>query len=246
MRSRAGVGMTPPNVPGAPKPASSVMISNTLGAPFGRRAAPTTASRISEAFRLMTPPKAGSGGGSCLPSIVVVAPGEPGTTVAVPCARADSVVQTMRLEAAARPETASWQCLPSRNVRQFSSSHHANPAFRPQHCPQGQFDQNDKESHASWLNNRVAATMGGRSARLMADATYDTAASYTENDARTGQEAQDKEASPPIFVFCDGAGGSARRALSPYNFTDATRPRQAPSWRVKDRQLDPLSGKKAP
>ena len=34
--------------------------------------------------------------------------------------------------------------------------------------------------------------MGSRSARLTADATYDTAASYTENDARTGQEAQDQ------------------------------------------------------
>ena len=29
-------------------------------------------------------------------------------------------------------------------------------------------------------------------ARLMADAICDTAASYTENDARTGQEAQDQ------------------------------------------------------
>jgi hypothetical protein len=35
MRSSAGVGMTPPNVPGAPKPTSSVMMSSTLGAPFG-------------------------------------------------------------------------------------------------------------------------------------------------------------------------------------------------------------------
>ena len=35
MRSRAGVGMTPPKVLGAPKPTSSVMISSTLGAPLG-------------------------------------------------------------------------------------------------------------------------------------------------------------------------------------------------------------------
>ena len=35
----------------------------------------------SEAFSLITPPKFGSGGGSCFPSIVVVAPGEPGTPV---------------------------------------------------------------------------------------------------------------------------------------------------------------------
>ena len=32
----------------------------------------------SEAFSLMTPPNFGSAGGSCLPSMVVVAPGEPG------------------------------------------------------------------------------------------------------------------------------------------------------------------------
>src|SRR6266852_566496 len=32
MRSSAGVGTTPPKVPGAPKPTSSVMMSNTLGA----------------------------------------------------------------------------------------------------------------------------------------------------------------------------------------------------------------------
>jgi hypothetical protein len=35
MRSRLGVGMTPPNVLGAPKPTSSVMINDTLGAPLG-------------------------------------------------------------------------------------------------------------------------------------------------------------------------------------------------------------------
>ena len=35
MRSSAGVGITPPNVDGAPKPTSSVMISSTFGAPLG-------------------------------------------------------------------------------------------------------------------------------------------------------------------------------------------------------------------
>ncbi len=35
MRSMVGVGMTPPNVLGTPKPASSVMISRILGASFG-------------------------------------------------------------------------------------------------------------------------------------------------------------------------------------------------------------------
>ena len=35
MRSIVGVGMTPPKVLGTPKPASSVMMSRTLGAPLG-------------------------------------------------------------------------------------------------------------------------------------------------------------------------------------------------------------------
>src|SRR5262252_1434810 len=35
MRSMVGVGITPPNVLGAPKPTSSVMIRRTFGAPLG-------------------------------------------------------------------------------------------------------------------------------------------------------------------------------------------------------------------
>src|SRR5512136_599611 len=81
MRSIAGVGTTPPNVPGAPKPASSVMISSTLGAPFGGTTRGAHQAFDSEAFSLITPPNLGSGGGSCLPLIVVVAPGEPGVPV---------------------------------------------------------------------------------------------------------------------------------------------------------------------
>ena len=81
MRSMAGVGMTPPKVLGAPKPWSSVMMSNTLGAPFGGTTRGAHQAVDSEAFSLITPPKAGGGGGSCFPSMVVVAPGEPGTPV---------------------------------------------------------------------------------------------------------------------------------------------------------------------
>src|SRR5512136_479748 len=81
MRSIAGVGITPPNVPGAPKPASSVMISSTLGAPFGGTTRGAHQAFDSEAFSLITPPNFGSGGGRCFPSIVVVAPGDPGTPV---------------------------------------------------------------------------------------------------------------------------------------------------------------------
>src|SRR5271157_3044870 len=88
MRSMAGVGTTPPNVPGAPKPTSSVMMSSTLGAPFGGTTRGGHHGVDSVAFSLITPPNFGSGGGSCLPSRVVVAPGEPGTPVTC-CAAAE-------------------------------------------------------------------------------------------------------------------------------------------------------------
>ena len=67
--------MTPPKVLGAPKPWSSVMMSSTLGAPFGGTTRGGHQGFDSEAFSLITPPNFGSGGGSCFPSIVVVALG---------------------------------------------------------------------------------------------------------------------------------------------------------------------------
>src|ERR1700759_5875285 len=81
MRSMVGVGMTPPKVLGAQNPWSSVMMSSTLGAPFGGTTRGGHHAFDSDAFSLITPPNAGSGGGSCLPVIVVVASGEPGTPV---------------------------------------------------------------------------------------------------------------------------------------------------------------------
>src|SRR6185369_10816407 len=81
MRSSAGVGITPPNVLGAPKPQSSVMMSRTLGAPFGGTTRGAHHGFDSDAFSLISPPNAAGGGGICLPSIVVVAPGEPGVPV---------------------------------------------------------------------------------------------------------------------------------------------------------------------
>src|SRR6266436_8859004 len=81
MRSMAGVGTTPPDVPGAPKPTSSVMMSSTLGAPFGGTTRGAHHCFDSDALSLITPPNFGSGGGSCLPSRVIVAPGEPGVPV---------------------------------------------------------------------------------------------------------------------------------------------------------------------
>ena len=59
------------------------MISSTLGAPFGGTTRGAHQGFDSEAFSLITPPNFGSGGGSCLPSIVVVALGEPGTPVSL-------------------------------------------------------------------------------------------------------------------------------------------------------------------
>src|SRR5689334_12730356 len=104
MRSIAGVGMRPPNVPGAPNPQSSVMISNTLGAPYGGTTRGGHHGFESKAFSLITPPNGNGGGGSCLPSIVVVAPGSP--SVPVTCwANVDKVVKLK----AAHPITA--QCL---------------------------------------------------------------------------------------------------------------------------------------
>src|SRR5271157_4171716 len=81
MRSMAGVGTTPPNVPGAPKPTSSVMISTTLGAPFGGTTRGGHQAFDCEAITSITPPNFGSGGGSCFPVIVVVALGEPNSPV---------------------------------------------------------------------------------------------------------------------------------------------------------------------
>ena len=68
-------------MPGAPKPTSSVMMSSTLGAPFGGTTRGGHQAFDSEAFSLITPPNFGSGGGSCLPSMVVVALGEPNSPV---------------------------------------------------------------------------------------------------------------------------------------------------------------------
>src|SRR5262245_35749874 len=110
MRSRAGVGMTPPNVLGAPNPASSVMISNTLGAPFGGTTRGAHQACDCEAFSLITPPNFGSGGGRCLPSIVVVAVGEPRTPVTC-CADAVRQLKARSAALASRPRRPEAACL---------------------------------------------------------------------------------------------------------------------------------------
>src|SRR5512139_3172965 len=78
--------MTPPNVLGTPKPASSVMMSKTFGAPFGGTTRGAHQGFDCRASSLITPPNFGSGGGSCSPLMAAVAPAEPGVA-AVPCAR---------------------------------------------------------------------------------------------------------------------------------------------------------------
>ena len=57
------------------------MIRRTFGAPLGGTTRGGHQDFDSEAFSFITPPNFGSGGGSCLPSMVVVAPGEPETPV---------------------------------------------------------------------------------------------------------------------------------------------------------------------
>src|SRR5215472_13737067 len=81
MRSRFGVGITPPNVLELAKPASSVMISSTLGAPFGGSTRGGQYGFDCAALRSILPPNLNGGCGSCLPSMVVVALAEPGTPV---------------------------------------------------------------------------------------------------------------------------------------------------------------------
>src|SRR4249920_756808 len=81
MRSIVGVGITPPNVLGTPKPASSVMISSTLGAPLGGTTRGAHHGLDCSASLLITPPNFGSGGGSCLPLMLEVALGEPSVPV---------------------------------------------------------------------------------------------------------------------------------------------------------------------
>src|SRR5215510_10679682 len=81
MRSSAGVGITPPKVDGAEKPTSSVMISSTFGAPLGGTVIDGQYGLESTALGLISPRNGCGGGGKYLPSMVVVAPGEPGVPV---------------------------------------------------------------------------------------------------------------------------------------------------------------------
>src|SRR5439155_9511592 len=65
------------------------MMSRMLGAPLGGTTVGGHHGLESVALSLITPPNFGSGGGSCFPSMVVVAPGEPGVPVVCTCARTE-------------------------------------------------------------------------------------------------------------------------------------------------------------
>src|SRR6476660_4372144 len=62
------------------------MMSRMFGAPLGGTTVGGHHGLESVAVSLITPPNCGSGGGSCFPSMVVVAPGEPGVPVVCICA----------------------------------------------------------------------------------------------------------------------------------------------------------------
>src|SRR5438093_13519669 len=98
MRSIVGVGMTPPNVLGTPKPESSVMMSRMLGACLGGTTRGAHHGFDWRASFLITPPNFGSGGGSCFPLIVVVAPGEPGVPVVWICSAGGKQPPTIGLK----------------------------------------------------------------------------------------------------------------------------------------------------
>src|SRR5271170_3674130 len=69
------------------------MMRSTLGAPFGGTMRGGHHGVDSSAVSLITPPNCGGGGGSCLPSMVVVASGEPRTPAvcgATPAAAGDA------------------------------------------------------------------------------------------------------------------------------------------------------------
>src|SRR5438046_6707789 len=98
MRSIVGVGITPPNVLGTPKPESSVMMSRMLGACLGGTMRGAHHGFDWRASFLITPPNFGSGAGSCFPLMVVVAPGEPGVPVVWICSACREIAATIKMQ----------------------------------------------------------------------------------------------------------------------------------------------------
>src|SRR5271167_2810718 len=158
MRSRFGVGMTPPKVLGTPYPWSSVMMSRTFGAPLGGTMRGGHHGVESLALSLITPPNFGGGGGICFPSIVVVALGEPNSPVTC-CATAGAAASraantdTTTLSTTARFGSRFMLCAPdlichtllhgnichAQNGKaatlDYHSGHYARPFHRPKKTP---------------------------------------------------------------------------------------------------------------
>src|SRR5512135_2666819 len=83
------------------------MISSTLGAPLGGTTCGGHHGFESLASSLMTPPNAGGGGGSCLPSIVVVALGEPSSPVT--CCAQLGAASDVKTETISNKDAAGWK-----------------------------------------------------------------------------------------------------------------------------------------
>src|SRR5271166_3430246 len=103
------------------------MISSTLGAPFGGTICGGHQVLDPAGVSLITPPNLGDGGGSCLPSIVVVAPGDPNTPVTC-CASAGTTVSVAKSRNAAALATPLFSvvtrcmlCAPPAETRQAIS-----------------------------------------------------------------------------------------------------------------------------
>src|SRR5262245_40434649 len=135
MLSMAGVGMTPPNVLGTPKPASSVIIRRTFGAPAGGTMRGAHQGFDCKASSLMTPPNVGSGGGSCLPVIVVVALGEPSSPVTV-CPTAPEA----KIASAEAPTKTVARIL---MAAPLTVAHYANAEVRVTHASEANYAKSD-------------------------------------------------------------------------------------------------------
>src|SRR4029450_13982675 len=73
-------------------------MSRMLGAPLGGTTVGGHHDLESVAVSLITPPNFGSGGGSCFPSMVVVAPGEPGVPVVWICSARREPAVTIQMQ----------------------------------------------------------------------------------------------------------------------------------------------------
>src|SRR5208282_3298331 len=96
------------------------MMSSTFGAPLGGTTVIGQYGFESLAFSLITPPNGAGGGGSCLPSMVVVALGEPGTPV-ICCAETGTVHSMAIATVGASPNQ--WNVLMASSPRSLPRPH---------------------------------------------------------------------------------------------------------------------------